>query len=227
MRGKRRFSRNPIWIIGGFTFLAILWSCDLEARSVVVSGDVVDLLSGKIDEVLLEASIQFPKPSDDVKLEIVDFLSRHFRKFGNLKQIEKGLSSFVSADVAFPMKRAGSRIDPKTEDLLTLFAAEDGSSLAISLRISEKRYKEISDFVFEKTMQEISLKDLSIVFEFKNDSYVELNFEALHSYVDGEPVMERAEFSLESEGTKEILLGDVFRDQIAAKESAEILRFWW
>jgi hypothetical protein len=225
MVAQRYMARILVRSLAGFALCVGIWSCDLEARSAVKSGDVVDLLQGTVDEVLLEASIQFPRPSDDIKADLMDFLSRHFRKFGNVKQVDKGLSSFLSADVAFPLRRAGTRVDPANDDLLTVFASEVGNSEVLSLKISDERFAEISKFVYERTMQDISLKDLSIAFDFTNVSSAELDFWAGYCFVEGEPVLERSKFTLLPGETKEIRLADVFRDYIAAKGSAEILSF--
>jgi hypothetical protein len=225
MRALRIFWNTLPTILLISVLLAALWSCDLEARTSVRSGDIADLAGGVVDEVLLHASLLFPRPSDDIKAELLDFLSRRFRKFGNVRQVDRGLNSFLSADVVFPMRRPGSRSDPAKDELLAFYASEDGDAKVLALRINEGRLKEISRFVNDKTLQEIGLKDLAVILEFSNDSSVELEFQAGHCFIDGEPILAPAAFSLASEGTSEIRLADVLRDYIAMKDGAEILRF--
>jgi hypothetical protein len=225
-RNKRihRAIANVLFILAAF---AGLWSCDLETRAQVVSGDVVDLLSGSIDEALMNAVILFPRPSDDLKDEIISFLSLHFRRFGNLRQVEIGMNSFLSADVAFPMRRSGERSSLAGKDLLSFYVSQKENRYAVSLTINEARFDEISKFVRDKTMQEISLEDLEVSFSFSNNSSAKLNFATEHCYVDGMPILNPSTFPLGSDRSADIRLSDVLRDSITMTESGTILEFWW
>jgi hypothetical protein len=220
-----RWRRRAMAVLATFALSSLTVSCDLETRTKVAAGDVDDLLGGKVDEALMNAVILFPKPSDDVKEDLVSFLSMRFRRFENLRPVERGTNSFLSAEVSFPMRRRATRPGVQTPDLITFYVANEAGERVVSMRINAKRFAEIASYVLDKTMQEISLGDLEISIAFVNTSGAELSVRTGYGFADGRPILAPEYISLAASRSLDIRLSDVLRDSIAAREEGEVFRY--
>ena len=178
------------------TFL-FLTACKINFTADLYTSDLIELAKSNNPEIIsLPMEIEFQVASCEDLNDEKRIMSTYFSDFEFLgcDINSEDFSSYAKAKVSAPVTNTNSI----TNDLIGFHAyfSDDRAYVYVDTIINDKSFKELKNYVYEQTFQELKLSESKLIIHLNNDLR-DAAVWIMPSFVDSKPIAIETEFQLQ------------------------------
>lgn len=185
-----------------------LMGCVSNVTIDVFVQDILDVVEGEEDVIMLPAVVSFESPGE--LEEAIPVVKEGFPDAVNFREQSRDVGTFILADIKVPLILYNTEFEDAEENmfLLTLEPDED-NDVFIWLDFDRRLYDRMAQAVKDEFWHDMTIEDLSLNLNIQNDLRAPVEFELMSVFVNGEPYPYPEFFVIERREILGIKLSDV------------------
>lgn len=194
--------------------MLFLIGCDGEITADLYAQDILDAAEGEL--LYTKATLIFESPGSSAAETTQQIIKRYFRNADNFRTQQREIYEYTVVDFELPVIRL---VDyAPGEDILTLVVELSDGGIHFGLAFNQKRFAELAAVVEDEFWQALSPKDFVIFVDFSNDLREPVTVRLEGVYVNQQPILYAAEYSLSRREGVMIKLSDIMHDYLYANQ---------
>jgi len=214
-----KVKKYGFWVI---PLVLLLAACNFDLTTDLYAQDIADVQESG-ETIYTNATLALEYGGDaDRKQKIVDLLQQQLRQVGNIRDEERGYSTYLVVDHKLPLVYANDVTAaytlPEVRENMFTFVVTPG---ALNIAFNRNRFNALDATLYDQFYQHLEFENFTMSLFLRNDAREPLEVTFYSVYANGIPIPYNQTFTLDRRDDMEIKFSDVLRDSAITPDAAE------